>query len=51
MLELVTDLNPHFTFPYQIGELLLPSYNERYEHLSEVEIKKNTDQGMAIGLK
>lgn len=51
MLELVTDLNPHFTFPYQIGELLLPSYNERYEHLSEAEIKKNTDQGMAIGLK
>lgn len=33
MLGLVTDLNPYFTFPYQIGELLLPSYNERYENL------------------
>ncbi len=51
MLDLITDLNPHFTFPYQIGELLLPSYNERYERLSEVEIQKNTDQAIRIGLK
>lgn len=51
MLDLITDLNPYFTFPYQIGELLLPTYNERYEHLSETEIQKNTDQGIRIGLK
>ena len=51
MLNLITDLNPHFTFPYQIGELLLPTYNERYENLSEAEIQKNTDQGISIGLK
>lgn len=51
MLELVTDLNPYFTFPYQIGELLLPSYNERYENLSEEEIRKNTEQAIQIGLK
>lgn len=51
MLNLITDLNPHFTFPYQIGELLLPSYNERYEQLSEAEIQKNTDQAIQIGLK
>ncbi|HBB26981.1 TPA: hypothetical protein DCZ36_00605 [Candidatus Gracilibacteria bacterium] len=51
MLDLITDLNPHFTFPYQIGELLLPTYNERYENLSEAEIRKNTDQGIRIGLK
>lgn len=44
MLNFITDLNPHFTFPYQIGELLLPSYNERYEKLSDVEIQKNTNQ-------
>lgn len=51
MLDLITDLNPHFTFPYQIGELLLPSYNERYENLSEDEIRKNTDQAIHIGQK
>lgn len=51
MLDLITDLNPHFTFPYEIGELLLPAYNERYEDLSEAEIKKNTDQAVRIGLK
>lgn len=51
MLDLITDLNPHFTFPYQIGELLLPSYNERYENLSKAEIEKNTDQAVRIGLK
>lgn len=51
MLDLITDLNPYFTYPYQIGELLLPSYNERYENLSEEEIQKNTDQAIKIGLK
>lgn len=51
MLNFITDLNPHFTFPYQIGELLLPSYNERYEKLSGTEIQKNTDQAIKIGLK
>ncbi|NDK19904.1 hypothetical protein GW819_03610 [Candidatus Gracilibacteria bacterium] len=51
MLNLITDLNPYFTYPYQIGELLLPSYNERYENLSKEEIQKNTDQAIKIGLK
>lgn len=51
MLDLITDLNPHFTYPYQIGELLLPSYNERYETLSKEEQDKNTDQAIRIGLK
>ena len=51
MLDLITDLNPHFTFPYQIGELLLPSYNERYEKLSPEEVRKNTDQAIQLGLK
>lgn len=51
MLNLITDLNPHFTYPYQIGELLLPSYNERYEDLSKEEMQKNTDQAIKIGLK
>lgn len=51
MIDLITDLNPHFTFPYQMGELLLPAYNERYEELSEADIQKNTDQAIRIGLK
>jgi len=51
MLNLITDLNPYFTYPYQIGELLLPSYNERYENLSKEEIQKNIDQAIKIGLK
>ena len=51
MLNLITDLNPHFTFPYQIGELLLPSYNERYEKLAESKILENTNQAIHIGLK
>ena len=51
MLNFITDLNPYFTFPYQIGELLLPSYNERYENLNDAEIQKNTKQAIKIGLK
>lgn len=51
MLDLITDLNPHFTFPYQIGELLLPAYNERYEKLSPEEVRKNIDQAIQLGLK
>jgi len=51
MLNFITDLNPYFTFPYQIGELLLPSYNERYESLNNTEIQENTEQAIKIGLK
>lgn len=51
MLDFITNLNPYFTFPYQIGELLLPSYNERYENLNDTEIQKNTEQAIKIGLK
>lgn len=51
MLDLITDLNPHFTYPYQIGALLLPSYNDRYEQLAATEIQKNTDQAITIALK
>jgi hypothetical protein len=51
MINLITDLNPYFTYPYRIGLLLLPSYNERYEHLSKDLIKQNTDQAIALGIK
>ncbi|MDD2916903.1 MAG: hypothetical protein PHH70_03625 [Candidatus Gracilibacteria bacterium] len=51
MINLITDMNPHFVFPYEIGELLLPSYNERYEQLSKDEIQKNTDQAIKLGMK
>ncbi|EKD66059.1 MAG: hypothetical protein ACD_49C00067G0045 [uncultured bacterium (gcode 4)] len=51
MLNLITDINPNFTQPYLIWELLLTSYNERYENISKEEIEKNVDQAMALWLK
>ncbi|MDD2487603.1 MAG: hypothetical protein PHS92_04515 [Candidatus Gracilibacteria bacterium] len=51
MLNLITDLNPYFTYPYEIGELLLPNYNYRYEKLSNKEIEHNTRQAELLGLK
>jgi hypothetical protein len=35
MLDLITELNPYFEHPYTIGQLLLPSYNPRYENITE----------------
>lgn len=48
MLNLITDLNPNFTYPYQIGELLLSNYNERYE--SDWLTKQNTYDKQALEL-
>jgi hypothetical protein len=39
MLELITDLSPHFTYPYQTGLLLLPETNNRYENRTSNEEK------------
>lgn len=50
MLDLVTDLNPNFTYPYQIWELLLSSFNERYETDKEWQ-KKYIEQSIKLWLK
>lgn len=51
MLDLITELNPFFENPYLIGQLLLPSYSERYENLSDDEQEKNRIQAEKLGLK
>lgn len=51
MLGLVTDLSPHFTYPYQIGLLLLPDYNERYETIGRDEQKVHIDEAIKLGKK
>lgn len=50
MLNLITDLNPNFTYPYQIWELLLSSFNERYETDKEWQ-KKYIEQSLQLWLK
>jgi hypothetical protein len=44
MIDLITELNPYFEHPYSIGQLLLPSYNERYEDLDKNEQERNIDE-------
>lgn len=51
MLDLITDLNPYFESPYNVGQLLLPSYNERYEEKEEDEQNKNVHQWELLWLK
>ncbi|MBW7954349.1 hypothetical protein H3C61_00850 [Candidatus Gracilibacteria bacterium] len=51
MIDLITELNPYFEKPYLIGQLLLPTYNDRYENLSKEDQKNNIIQGEKIGLK
>ncbi|MFZ4460978.1 MAG: hypothetical protein ACOYN2_00015 [Patescibacteria group bacterium] len=51
MLELVTDLSPHFTYPYEIGLLLIPDVNERYENISKEEAKLRIQEAIALGEK
>jgi hypothetical protein len=51
IIDLITELNPYFEHPYSIGQLLLPSYNERYEKLSKEEQQKNTDDAIKLWLK
>jgi hypothetical protein len=48
MLDLITELNPFFEKPYIIGQLLLPSYNERYENLSNEKQIENIKQAEEI---
>ena len=51
ILDLITELNPFFEKPYIIWNLLLPSYNHRYENLSEEEQKRNIYEAEKIWLK
>ncbi|MFC1798009.1 hypothetical protein ACFLY2_02490 [Patescibacteria group bacterium] len=48
MIDLITELNPYFEHPYSIGQLLLPSYNERYEDLPEEEQNRNTNEAVKL---
>ncbi len=51
MLDLITELNPFFKDPYIIWQLLLPSYNQRYEHLSKSEQEVHINQWIELWLK
>lgn len=51
MLNLVTDLDEYFDYPYELGLLLLPSFNTRYESFTEGERKFNVDQAAELGEK
>lgn len=51
MLDLITELNPYFEHPYIIWQLLIPSYNGRYENLDANEQEKNIKQWIDLWLK
>lgn len=51
IIDLITDLNPYFEHPYSIWQLLLPSYNERYEKLSKEEQEKYKNEAVKLWLK
>jgi len=48
MIDLITELNPYFEHPYSIGQLLLPSYNQRYEDLSDNEQDRNKNEAVKL---
>ncbi len=51
ILDLITELNPYFEHPYIIGQLLLPSYQPRYETLTEDEQMNHIDEAITLWLK
>lgn len=51
MLMLVTDLNPAFTTPYEVGLLLLPDINPNYEKFNKEEAEKNVQKAVWLGEK
>lgn len=51
IIDLITQLNPYFEKPYLIWQLLLPTYNDRYEDLSIEDQNINIKQAEEIGLK
>jgi hypothetical protein len=48
MLDLITELNPFFESPYIIGELLLPTYEARYEFIGEDEQEIHTEESLKL---
>ncbi len=51
MLNLITDVSPHFVYPYQIGMLLIPDVNQRYERITNEEEKFHIDESIELGKK
>lgn len=51
MLDLITELNPYFEHPYEIWQLLLPSYNYRYDLITEDEQDIHTLEAEQLWLK
>ncbi len=51
ILDVITELNPYFENPYTIWQLLIPSYNQRYEVLSEEKQDENKQQALALSIK
>jgi len=51
IIDIITELNPYFEHPYILWQLLIPSYNKRYENLSKTEQDKNIEQWVKIWLK
>ena len=51
ILDIITELSPYFEHAYTTGQLLLPSYNHRYESLNEDEQMKYIVQWENIWLK
>lgn len=51
IIDIITHLNPYFEHPYLIWELLLPSYNQRYEKISKKEQNEYIKQWIQIWLK
>lgn len=51
ILDLITELNPYFEHPYIIWQLLLPSYQPRYESISKEEQEVHTEEAITLWLK
>lgn len=51
LMDLITDIDPHFTDPYITGQLLLPASNARYEDFNYDEVHKNIKEGEQLWLK
>lgn len=51
MIDLITELNPFFEKPYFIWQILLPNYNETYEHLNKTQKQDLEKQAEQIWLK
>jgi hypothetical protein len=51
ILDLITELNPYFEFPYIIWQLLLPAYEPNYEFIDKEEQEIHTEEAVQIWLK